>query len=68
MPNQTNIEIRNFRWIYDEPALVNILVYCRGSGKSFAALDWLIFKLLNNPDPNATAVYYNKSLKQTLHR
>ena len=66
MPNQTNIEIRKpFRWIYDSPALVNILVYCRGSGKSFAALDWLIFKLLNNPDPNATAVYYNKSLKQT---
>lgn len=66
MQNQTNIEIRKpFEWIYKEPALVNTLVYCRGSGKSFAALDWIIYKLLNNPDPNATGVYYNKSLKQT---
>ncbi len=66
MTNTANIEIRKpFRWIYDEPALVNILVYCRGSGKSFAALDWIISKLLANPDPTATGVYYNKSLKQT---
>ena len=66
MKAKINIQTREaFNWIYEDPALVNVLVYCRGSGKSFAALDWLIYKLLKNPDKNATGVYYNKSLKQT---
>ena len=39
-------------------------MYCRGSGKSFAAFDWLITRLLADPDPDATAIYYNKTYKQ----
>lgn len=63
---QTNIEILDiFKWLYTDNHYTKVLVYARGAGKSFACFDWLLYKLLSNPDPTATGVYYTPSLKQT---
>lgn len=64
--SEIKIDVRSiFRWLYEDPHYIKVLVYSRGTGKSFAAFDWLMYKLLNNPDPTASGVYYVASLKQT---
>lgn len=56
----------HFQWIFQErkhPMLV--CLYSRGAGKTFAATDWCITRLLQDPNPIAQALIISNDLTKT---
>lgn len=61
-----NIQIYpHFQWVLqDNKHIMLACVYARGAGKTYFGFDWCFSKVMNNPDPNATAIIVTTDFKK----
>lgn len=58
-----------FSWVFEDTKTpIMVCMYPRGAGKSFAAFDWCLSRIMNDPEINASAMIISNDIKKERKR